>query len=299
MGSRVMVVGSANLDMVFQTQRFPNPGETLLGGEFASHPGGKGANQAVAVGKLGGEVSFVGCIGSDAFGDVLRDSLVQAGVDVTHLLRHPTTPSGCAGIVVDAAGSNQIIVAPGANMELTAAQVHAALAQNTDSSVLVQLEIPMAAVKAAATRGRLFLNPAPAQSLDDELLAKTFAITPNETETELLTGIRPQNPETCRSAAKALFDKGVQNVVLTLGEKGCFWMSDKGELYVPALEANAIDTVAAGDAFNGALAWFYSETGDLPNALVRANQVTALSVTKRGAQSSMPTREELEQRFGR
>jgi ribokinase len=291
--NQVHVVGSACIDLVFHTERFPVPGETILGNSFASYPGGKGANQAVAIAKLGGRASFAGCIGHDVFGDVLIQSLRDCGVDTTHLHRHPSTPSGCASVMLDASGHNQIIVAPGANMELTAVQVDEAIAGIGDAIVLTQLEIPHATVLAASQAKRFILNPAPARELEDDLLSRCLAITPNEMETEQLVGICPRDPELCRAAAVRLLDKGVQNVVITLGSRGCFYMSSERELFVPAIDIPVVDTVAAGDAFAGALAWFYSEYEDWERAIRLATCVAGLSVSKCGAQPSMPSIEEV------
>jgi len=290
----VWVVGSANLDLVFRTAKFPKPGETLLGGPFASYPGGKGGNQAVAVGRLSGNVNFVGCVGMDSFGDSLARSLAESGVKTDHLAHHRTSVTGTAAILVDDEGRNEIVVAPGANWEVTASQVELALKNAGQDPVLVQLEIPMEAVMAAASSStQLFLDPAPARLLSPELLARTFVITPNEVETEALTGIQPADIGSCRMAAGSLLDRGVEHVVIKLGEKGCFWMSATSEALVPAPSVKPIDTVAAGDVFNGGLAWFYASRRNWKNALELANYAAALSVTKAGAQSSMPTLEEL------
>jgi ribokinase len=290
----ICVVGSANLDFVFRADRFPAAGETVLGGDFASFPGGKGANQAVAIGKLGGEVHFVGCVGDDRFGDVLVDSLRAAGVDTALLRRVEGVASGCAGIVLDKTGQNQIIVAPGANLHVSAEQVQGALAAFPDAAFLAQLEIPLDAASEIGHSQRAYLNPAPAAPLPDSLLAQLFAITPNETETEVLTGIRPDDLDSCRVAAKVLLDKGSKNVVITLGENGCFWTSGLQELLVPSPKVKAVDTVAAGDCFTGALVYFLSEGRDWENALHLAAHAAALSVTREGAQASMPTRAELQ-----
>lgn len=288
-------MGSANLDLVFRTERFPSPGETLLGGPFASFPGGKGANQAVAAGNLGGAVSFVGCIGEDAFGKVLEQSLKESGVDVTHLYRTSNAATGTAAILVDQSGANEIIVAPGANLELTAEQVEDALqGVKPHDLVLVQLEISDDAVAAASRFGTLFLDPAPARHVSSQVFERTFALTPNETEAEFLTGIRPCDADSCEEAAKALLALGVKHVVITLGEKGCYWTSGERSLFVRAREVRALDTVAAGDAFNGALAWAFAEYGDWANALQQANAAAAIAVTRHGAQTSMPCRLELD-----
>lgn len=298
MQTPVWVVGSANLDFVFNTARFPKTGETILGGVFTSCPGGKGANQAVAIGKLGGAVSFVGCVGADAFGDVLEGSLKANGVDTRHLKRVEDAATGCASIVVDGVGSNQIIVASGANLFLSPADVNTALQSASPSIVLCQLEVPLETVEAASRYGRFILNPAPAQSLPNELLERCFAITPNETEMEILTGIEPVDVASCRAAAEQLLEKGVKNVVITLGGRGSFWKSGADERLIPAKKVQAVDTVAAGDAFNGALAWCLANERDWPAALETASAVAALSVSKPGAQDSMPTLAELQQFTG-
>ncbi len=295
MAGRVWVVGSANYDLVFRSPRFPRPGETILGGEFSSFPGGKGANQAVAIGKLGGNISFVGCVGDDAFGGLLRTSLDEAGVDTTHLSTHPSAPTGCASIVVDASGENEIIVASGSNLHVSPDLVRKALAHSQNDPVLVQLEVPMESVLAASAGRQLFLNPAPAQALSDTLLTTTYVITPNQEETQGLVGILPIDRDSCREAAGRLLDRGVSNVVITLGSAGCYWRSETDEAQIAAPSVKAVDTVGAGDAFNGALTWFISQGRIWQNALALATHVAALSVTKQGAQPSMPTLSELKE----
>lgn len=289
----ILVVGSANLDLVFRTKRFPRPGETLLGGEFCSSPGGKGANQAVAIAKLGGDVSFVGCVGRDPFGSALEASMQEAGVDTSNLSRHKSLPSGCASIVVSEDGSNEIIVAPGANGALSGEQVRKALGHDLDRWVLAQLEVPIEAVLAASEVSHFILNPAPACELPAELLSRCFAIVPNETETEILTGIDPKNPRLRRDAAAALVLKGAGNVVITLGNEGCYWTDGTRELHLPPFPVKAVDTVAAGDAFCGALALWLSRGNDWEHALAFANRAGALATTKEGAQAAMPSLAEM------
>ena len=294
MSSRsVLVVGSANIDLVFKTPQFPSPGETLLGRSFASYPGGKGANQAVAAAKLDGDVSFVGCVGSDPFGRILLDSLQEAGVNCNWVRRLEDSATGAANILVNDRGQNQIVVAPGANWKLTPGDVREALASHEDSVVLCQLEIPEEAVAEASRSKNFILNPAPARNLSDDILSRCLAITPNQSETAFLTGIEPSNTESCRSAAAFFLGKGVRNVVLTLGEGGSYWRSADDEAWIPALTVTAVDTVAAGDAFSGALALRYAQTGDWKESLRIATRVAAISVTRVGAQSSMPTLAEL------
>jgi ribokinase len=204
------------------------------------------------------------------------------------MLVHATLPTGCAGIVVNESGQNQIVVAPGANGAVTAAQVKSALAPG--GAILAQLEVPLDAVEAAAEIGQLFLNPAPARSLPPDLLARTYAMLPNEPEAEALTGIRPADTSSCRAAAARLLDQGPRHVVLTLGEAGCFWMNaDGNEGHFPAPVVHVVDTIGAGDAFCGALLFFLSQGNDWPAALRCANHAAALSTTRSGALGAMPT----------
>lgn len=287
---KVLVIGSANLDLVVQTPRFPHPGETLLGGVFSTHPGGKGANQAVAAARLGDGVAFAGCIGSDSFAGVLTASLESAGAELSHL-RHTASPTGIASILVDAAGANTIVVAPGANYDVTTEHVREALEVLQPTVVLSQLEIPLEAVVEASRHPRFILNPAPARRLPDELLANCHLITPNETETMELTGVAPIDEASCARASRELFARGVQNVIITLGEQGCYYACPSGGRIFPAPKVEPIDTTAAGDAFNGALAHFLADGLDFDQAIPPASVYAALSTTHPGAQESMPTRE--------
>ncbi len=288
----MLVVGSANMDLVFETPKMPVPGETLLGGRFATHPGGKGANQAVAIARLGGSVAFCGRIGDDGFGEELWMGLRSASVGVDWLTTSRGS-SGTAGIFVDAEGRNTIVVAPGANGDLTPDDVRRALSKAVPSVVLAQLEVPIAAVTAASEAPRFVLNPAPACDLPDAILARCYALTPNESELQSLTGIVPTDDEAIRRAAGVLLDRGVENVVVTLGERGSLWRSVKGEGRFAAPRVRVVDTTAAGDAFNGALALFLAEGREMANAVPLANCVGALATTRPGAQGSMPTREDL------
>lgn len=296
--SPVLVVGSANMDLVFRCARIPRAGETLLGGEFSTHPGGKGANQAVAIGRLGGAVVFVGAVGSDSFGAELRASLAGSGVDIQWLTTLPELATGVAGIVVDDAGMNSIVVAPGANGGVTPSRVSEALRETGARVALAQLEIPLDAVEAASAAERFILNSAPARALPSELLARCYLLTPNETETEGLTGVYPDSEEECLRAGHLLLDQGVRHVVITLGSRGSYWVSSGGGKAFPAPGVEAIDTTAAGDAFSGAMAMFLAEGRELSNAIPLANCVGALSATKLGAQESMPTLGELRRLAG-
>ncbi len=289
---RIIVVGSANLDLVFNCPQLPLPGQTLLGGTFMTHPGGKGANQAAAIGKLGGNVDFVACLGDDANGHVVLESIEGANVS-TRFIRRGKEATGTASIVVDTEGRNMIVVASGANMEVSPEQVADSFAGGPYSVVLTQLEVPMETVAAASWADRFILNPAPAQEIPAEILARCAVLTPNETEAEGLTGICPSSPEGCREAGRKLLDSGVENVIITLGERGCILINGQGEIAFPARSVKPVDTVGAGDAFNGALAMFLAETEDLMISIPRAIAVAGLSTTKPGAVEAMPTFEEL------
>ncbi len=288
----VLVVGSANMDLVFETDALPRPGQTVLGGRYATHPGGKGANQAVAIGRLGGAVAFCGRVGRDAFGESLRSSLAEAGVDL-RFLRSDDEPTGAAGIFVDAEGRNSIVVAPGANASLTPEDVREATTALRPSVVLAQLEVPLAAVAEASRAATFVLNPAPARDLPDAVLERCAVLTPNETELASLTGIVLADDEAIRRAVGSLLDRGVRNVVVTLGERGSYWRSASAEGWFAASKVAVVDTTAAGDAFNGALALFLAEGHELAEAIPLANGVGALATTRRGAQDAMPSREEL------
>lgn len=296
--SAVAVVGSANLDMVFGTPRLPVAGETILGGTFAMHPGGKGANQACAIGRLGGDVKFVGCVGRDANGDALVGCLNQCGVDTAHVVILDSVPSGVAAVVVSEEGANQIVVAPGANSCVTPSQVTTALAAIAPAVVLCQLEVPLDAVAACASHGQFVLNPAPACVIPASTLANVKVLTPNETEAEILTGIKVTDTESASKASLILLDRGVEHVIVTLGANGCYWQSAAGGQHFAARSVRAVDTTAAGDAFSGSLSFFLASGRDIANSIELAGCVAALSTTKHGAMESMPTMAELTQFAG-
>lgn len=295
----ILVIGSANTDMVVKTARLPAPGETILGGEFLMNPGGKGANQAVAAARLGGTVTFVARVGDDAFGREARAGFAREGMNTHYVLTDPDHPSGVALINVDAHGENCIAVAPGANDNLLPADVENALQRvSPDTLVLLQLEIPLPTVehviKTATERGlRVVLNPAPARALPDHLFADLFLITPNETEAEILTGIRVTDEATAERAAQKFHDMGVRNVVITLGAKGAYLHTADGGAMISTPAVTPVDTTAAGDCFNGALTVALAEGHPLPDAVLFACRAAAVSVTRMGAQASMPTRAEI------
>jgi len=285
--SRILVVGSANADLVFRSPRFPRPGETVIGTDYQIHPGGKGANQAVAAARLGASVAFCGCVGGEAHGELLRASLEEAGVDTTHL-RVVDAPTGTAGIIVEEGGANMIVVHPGANARLTSDDVALAMRHVQPSVVLAQLEIPLEAVQAAAEHPFFILDPAPAQELPAELLARCQIITPNETELFALC----QAPSR-EAAVHELLARGAKNVIVTLGEEGCLWATASEIKHLASPRVKAVDTTAAGDAFAGALAHFLVSGQEMEQAIRQAMRVAAISVTRHGAQESMPTAEEL------
>jgi ribokinase len=296
---KILVIGSTNMDMVVKTTHLPAPGETVLGGSFLMNPGGKGANQAVAVARLGGDATFVTKIGNDIFGKQSAQLFDEEGIDTKHILSDPSSPSGVALIMVDAYGENSIVVASGANANLRPEDVKAVLKQIPNIDImLVQLEIPLDTVdfiaRYAAENGiLLILNPAPANTLSPKLLKNIGIITPNATEAEMLTGVKVKNKESAEKAARVLQRKGVKDVIITLGPIGAFVLSQDECKLVAANKVEAVDTTAAGDVFNGALAVAVAEGKSISKAVEFACLASSLSVTKLGAQSSIPYRNEL------
>jgi len=299
------VVGSLNMDFVVSVDRLPAPGETVLGRDFRTIPGGKGANQACAAGRLGAakvDVRMIGRVGYDVFADHLKASLSAAGVDTSAVYATRSEATGVALIWVDRAGQNSIVVASGANHALAAADVEAMRRVFRGAShVLFQLESPLDTVAAALALAReeglvTVLDPAPAQRLDPALLARVDILTPNESEALLLLG-RPAARVTLAEApelARALLRAGPRAVVLKLGDRGCFYADGREQIHVPAFPVEARDATAAGDTFNGALAVALAEGRGMAAGLRFACAAAALSVTRPGAQSSIPTRAETE-----
>ncbi len=300
MNASIVVVGSSNTDMIIQLDRIPRPGETILGGEFSTAAGGKGANQAVGAARAGGNVTFVARVGRDMFGDQAVAGFQRDGICVDHVLRDKTAPSGVALIFVAKDGENSIAVAGGANAKLMSADVkRAAKAIRSAAVVVMQLETPLETIEAAAALAaragvRVILNPAPARPLPDSLLRLVSILTPNETEAELLTGIKVDDETGAAKAADKLRSRGVPTVILTLGPRGAFVADATGKQLVPGFRVKAVDTTAAGDIFNGALSVALAEGKPLPVAVRFANAAAALSVTRLGAQPSAPTRKEIE-----
>jgi len=297
----IVIVGSAGIDMVIKTDRLPAPGETVLGGTFFMNPGGKGANQAVAAARLGGNVTFICKTGNDIFfGQKAKEIFEKEGINSEHLLSHPDLPSAVALITVDRNAENCIVVAPGANATFMPADLTNAIPLIEDANVvLMQLEIPLVTVEyvaalAAAKKIKIVLNPAPATALPDDLLKNISILTPNETEAEILTGIKVSDTRSAEKAARVLHDRGVDTVVITLGSLGAVILHENIFRHIPAMKVNPVDTTAAGDVFNGALVVAITEGKNIFEATAFACKAASLSVTKLGALSSAPYRKEVD-----
>jgi len=298
--NKILVVGSSNTDLIIKVPEIPRPGETLLGGQFQTFPGGKGANQAVAAARAGGEVVFIAAVGDDAYGAEAIARYKEDQINTEDIKICKGVPSGIAMITVSQHGENAITVASGANGELSPADLEEAEEPFVEAEyMLVQLETPMETVQKAVElcaecNTRVILNPAPAAKLTDSILEKVDILTPNETEAEALTGVEVKDEASAARAASALHQRGVDKVIITLGSKGAF-LSDpasKRQILVPAFHVRATDTTAAGDVFNGQLAVSLAEGLDVERAILRAHAAAALSVQKMGAQSSIPLKEE-------
>ena len=298
--NRILVIGSSNTDMVIKTEKIPVPGETILGGTFLMNPGGKGANQAVAAARLGGKVTFITKRGNDLFGNQSVGLLMREGIDIRYVIKDDEHPSGVALIIVDSSGENSIVVAPGSNGYMLQDDIPPKIfASGKYGILLLQLEIPITTVEYSAVMAsenglKVILNPAPAQKLSDNLLEHTWLLTPNETEAEILTGIAVQDISSAETAASALQQKGVKNVIITMGAAGAYVKSESFTGVVPGILVKAIDTTAAGDVFNGAIAVALSERKFLKEAVAFANKAASIAVTRMGAQASAPYRNELE-----
>lgn len=297
---KITVVGSLNMDLIVRAPHIPVPGETVSGGEFRTAAGGKGANQAVAAARLGGQVTMVGCVGNDAHGRALVSGLQADGIRTEFVRVETATGTGVALITVADSGENSIVVSPGANHALAPADVEAADAAIAGADmVLLQLEIPLSVVDATVQMAArhnvpVLLNPAPAKPLPDEILAKATYFIPNETETALYCGFPVSGRSAAEKAAAQLRERfGMEMVVLTLGSRGALLYSGGQPTVVPSFSVSAVDTTAAGDAFVGGFAVGISEGRDPVDAARFAAAVAALSVTKIGAQPSLPRRSEV------
>ena len=298
--SRIIVVGSSNIDMTAMVETLPRPGETIGGARFIQANGGKGANQAVAAARLGGDVMFATCVGNDLNGKALKDIFAADGINTKNHKMTDEAPTGTALIMVDKYAENCIAVAPGANGCLTPEDMDAMEADFAEAEILlVQLEVPMPtvcrAVELAAKHGlKVVLNPAPVAPIPEHIFPMLYLITPNETEAQKLTGVRVNTADDAVAAARVFFDKGVQNVIITMGASGSILCTKGGEtIYVPTRKVDAVDTTAAGDVYNGGVVTALSEGKSLEEAARFASVASSISVTRLGAQNSVPTRDEV------
>ncbi len=300
MKPHITVVGSVNMDLVFRTPRMPGVGETLHGHDFHQIPGGKGANQAVAAARLGAEVTFVGAIGNDGFGDFSRACLTTEKIKLTHLSTISGTATGVAGILVTDKGENSIVLAAGANACLTPAHIDAAKSAIESTQVLIcQLETPLASVRRAieiahAKGVKVILNPAPAQALPDELISLVDYLIVNETEATQLSEIEVTDRASAERASKKLLLRGAYNVLLTMGEHGALITGQTESHFIEAIKVAVVDTTAAGDTFVGAFAVGIANGKSTLEASREAQYAAALTVTKLGAQTSIPKRQEVQ-----
>jgi ribokinase len=293
-------VGSSNTDLIIKTDRIPKPGETVIGGKFFKAAGGKGANQAVAAARAGGDVTFIARVGDDVFGEEAITGFKKDGINIEFVKKDPNEASGIALIFIDKDAENSIAVASGANLNLKESDLEKAREKISKADVvLMQLETPVKTIETAAKIAEAFgvkviLNPAPAQPLSDELLKIITILTPNELETKLLTGLEVKDEKDAEKAAKILIEKGVECVILTMGKKGALLATKEETKLIPSFNVEAKDTTAAGDTFNGALAVAISENKPMTEAIAFANAAAAISVTRMGAQPSAPQRNEIE-----
>jgi ribokinase len=296
--SRLVVVGSANYDLMLNVPRLPRAGETISGDRFLVAAGGKGANQAVAAARLGAAVTFVACVGDDPYGKLTLDGLRDEGIDLSHVRVVPNCASGVAIVLTDASGENCIALSPGANAQLAPSDIDAAQTTIAQAGLLIcQLESPKHTIRFAIEAARrasvpVLLNPAPAYAFDDDILRDVQFLVPNESEASALTGIEVVDADSAKRAAHALIEKGVQTVVITRGSAGVTWADRRAEregfIELPAQPVAAIDTTGAGDTFIGAFAANWLRTKDVRAAITFAQLAAAYSVQRRGAQASMP-----------
>lgn len=302
---KILVIGSLNMDMAVNVPYIPAVGETILGGDIMETPGGKGANQAYAAGMLGGRVTMLGAVGNDESGKRMLESLGKANVDLSNILVEKSVRTGTAVILVNKNGNNSIVVAPGANNFCDVAYLRTMQEKISDCDILLlQLEIPREAayfaIEMANALGKtVILNPAPAPDrIPSIILSKIDYITPNESELRKLTGLPVNTHEEVRAACEVLLEQGVKSVLVTLGGDGAL-LASRGEFfYYPVKDVEVVDTTAAGDTFNAAVAVMLAEGKGMDNAVAFANQAATITVQRKGAQASIPSREEVEQEGG-
>ena len=295
----ICVIGSLNMDLVVNVDTMPKPGQTIIGSNFKEVPGGKGANQAVAMARLNGNVSMIGKVGEDGFGQTLINSLKNDKVDTTYI-QTAKGATGVALITVDKNAQNSIVVSPGANFEVKEDDIDNNIEAIKNSDIVVlQLETPLDTIKYALNKAKelnkyTILNPAPAVKLDDEIIKNVDLLTPNETELEIISGVSIETEEDIQKAAQIMIEKGVKELIVTLGSKGSLYINKEKSMFKKAYKVEAVDTTAAGDSYTGALAVALSQDKNIEDAMDFASKVGALSVLKEGAQSSLPTLEDVE-----
>ena len=299
---KVLVIGSLNMDLVTMSSRHPKLGETIIGKEYFEIPGGKGGNQAVAIAKLGGDVTMFGCVGEDPHGDRLISGLEENKIDIQHIKKGKKS-TGIATIVVDDNADNTIIVVPGANFELTKKDIdkNIELIKNTDI-VLLQLEIPLDVVEYILEKSKEYgkttiLNPAPAENLSDNIIKNVDYLVPNETELELLSKMKTSTEKEILEAGKKMMELGVKNLIVTMGKNGSMFISEKENFKVGIHKVKAVDPTAAGDSFIGGVIRILADGKEIKEAMEFGAKIGAITVTREGAQSSLPTWEEVEFRF--
>lgn len=282
------------MDLVVNTKNMPKVGETIIGSSFAQIPGGKGANQAVAAARLGGSVSMLGKVGDDSFGEILKNALTRDKVNIKYVMKENDCSTGVAFITVDEQANNSIIVVPGANFKITKEDIDNNIDLINKAEIIVtQLEVPLEVVKYSLLKAKAagkytILNPAPAQPLEDEIISNVDLLIPNETELEILAGIEIKSEEDLFTAGKRLIEKGVKQLIVTLGDEGSIYFTKHEVVKFAAYKVKAVDTTAAGDSFVGALAVALGNKMEMAKAINFASKVGALTVTKPGAQSSLP-----------
>lgn len=294
----ICVIGSLNMDLVVNVDTMPKPGQTIIGSNFKEVPGGKGANQAVAMARLNGNVSMIGKVGEDGFGQTLINSLKNDKVDTTYI-QTAKGATGVALITVDKNAQNSIVVSPGANFEVKEDDIDNNIEAIKNSDIVVlQLETPLNTIKYALNKAKelnkyTILNPAPAVKLDDEIIKNVDLLTPNETELEIISGVSIETEEDIQKAAQIMIEKGVKELIVTLGSKGSLYINKEKSMFKKAYKVEAVDTTAAGDSYTGALAVALSQDKNIEDAMDFASKVGALSVLKEGAQSSLPILEDV------
>ncbi|MBU5313909.1 ribokinase [Tissierella carlieri] len=299
MKSIVTVVGSMNMDLVIKVNEIPQIGETLLGNELLQIPGGKGANQGVAIAKLNNEIIFLGKVGKDVFGDALIESMKESGVNIEHIEKTDES-TGIAVINVDKHGNNNIIVIPGANGDVDKEYLQRHLIAFEKADIVVfQLEVPLETVKEGLKIARklgktTILNPAPAYELDDEIIENIDILIPNEHELERISKIKITDQDSILKAANKLLHKGIRQIIVTLGSKGVLYIDTRGHKFFEAYKVNVVDTTAAGDSFIGGFVSSYIENGNIERSIEMGQKTAALAIQKVGAQSSLPTKEEVD-----